>query len=204
MHTYNIVEQGRTLAQANNAIILLHGRGSTANSIITLSEEFCDDSFYIAAPQATNNSWYPFGFMVKEEMNEPWLSSAIGIVNKLIDDITQYLPVSKIFIMGFSQGACLALEVAGRHAQEYAGVVAFTGGLIGEKLNIKKYSGDFRKAKIFIGNSDNDPHVPFTRSEESKTILEELGAYVVLRGYLNMPHTIIPEEIKEVRNIIFK
>lgn len=203
MHTYNILEKGKPLQQAEKAIILLHGRGGTANDIISLANEFCDDSFYIAAPQATNNSWYPYSFMVDEEKNEPWLSSAVNIVKQLIDATNQHLPVSNIYLMGFSQGACLTLEVAARFAQQYAGVVAFTGGLIGTQIVPKKYKGDFKNAKVFIGNSDNDPHVPQVRSAESKIIMEGLGADVMLDIYPNMAHTITVQEINRVKDIMF-
>lgn len=204
MHTYNILEKGKPLRQATNAIILLHGRGGTANDIISLANEFCDDSFYIAAPQANNNSWYPYSFMADEKQNEPWLSSAVKIVKQLIDETTKHMPVSNVYLMGFSQGACLTLEVAARFAQQYAGVVAFTGGLIGMQIPSKKYNGDFKNAKIFIGNSDIDPHVPKVRSEESKIIMDGLGADVTLDIYPNMAHTINVREINRVKQIIFQ
>ena len=204
MHSYKISERGKSLEQAGKAIILLHGRGASAEDILSLGEEFNDGDCYLAAPQATNNTWYPYSFLAKEEMNEPWLSSAVDVVKRLIDQTSKYIPAKNIYLMGFSQGACLTLEVAARHAQEYAGVVAFTGGLIGEAINTKKYHGNFCYTKIFIGNSDRDPHVPFSRSEESKTILEQLEAEVTLRVYLGMPHTIIKQELEEVKALIFE
>jgi phospholipase/carboxylesterase len=204
MHTYNILEKGKPLQQADKAIILLHGRGGTANDIISLANEFCDDSFYITAPQATNNSWYPYSFMADEEQNEPWLSSAVKMVKQLIDTINKHMPINHIYLMGFSQGACLTLEVAGRFAQQYAGVVAFTGGLIGKQIVPKKYNGDFKNAKIFIGNSDIDPHVPQIRSAESKIIMENLGAAVTMDIYPDMAHTITVKEINRVKEIIFQ
>jgi phospholipase/carboxylesterase len=203
MHTYNILEKGKPLQDAEKAIILLHGRGASAKDIISLANEFCDDSFYIAAPQAANNSWYPYGFMADESQNEPWLSSAVKIVHQLIDATNKYIPVNNIYLMGFSQGACLTLEVASRFAQPYAGVVAFTGGLIGKQVVTKKYNGNFKNAKVFIGNSDIDPHVPQVRSAESKIIMEGLGAAVTLDIYPNMAHTITVNEINRVKEIIF-
>src|SRR5262249_34268374 len=99
MHSYKIVEYGRSLDQASKALILLHGRGATANDIIPLADEFCDENFYIAAPQATNNTWYPYSFLAKEETNEPWLSSAIDVVARLIENVNRHMPVNKIFLM---------------------------------------------------------------------------------------------------------
>ncbi|QNA45925.1 alpha/beta hydrolase [Lacibacter sediminis] len=203
MHTYHIIEKGRPLHEANKALILLHGRGSTADDILTLSNEFCDDTFYIAASQATGNTWYPYSFLVDESQNEPWLSSAVEVVKRLIDETSQHIPVHQIYLMGFSQGACLTLEVAARYAQQYAGVVAFTGGLIGKQLAPEKYKGDFRKAKVYIGNSDIDPHVPVIRSKESKKIMESLGADVTLDVFPGMAHTVSVKEINRVKELMF-
>jgi phospholipase/carboxylesterase len=203
MHTYNILEEGSPLKNAAKAIILLHGRGATADDIISLAGELCDETFYIAAPQATNNTWYPYSFLSPEKMNEPWLSSAIQIVKRLIDNITEHIPSERIYITGFSQGACLSLEVSARYAVRYAGIVAFSGGLIGEKVDSKKYNGNFEGTKIFIGNSDIDPHIPLIRCEESKSILEKEGADVTLKVYRGMPHTVIQDEIDTVRKLMF-
>jgi phospholipase/carboxylesterase len=203
MHQYKIIEKGKPLDQATKAMILLHGRGGTADGIIDLANEFCDDQFYIAAPQATNNTWYTYSFMEDENMNEPWLSSAVEIVKKLIDNIIVTIPTENIYILGFSQGACLTLEVATRYALPYAGIVAFTGGLIGKEINESRYEGAFGGAKVFIGNSDQDPHVPQKRSEESKLIMEKLGANVHLQIYPGMPHTITVRELNDVKDFMF-
>ncbi|WP_194972602.1 alpha/beta hydrolase [Aquiflexum lacus] len=203
MHSYQILEKGSPLHQAKKAIILLHGRGGSAQDIISLADEFCDDTFYLAAPQATNNSWYPYSFLAPENSNEPWLSTAVEIVSRLINETSSVIGIENIYLMGFSQGACLTLEVAAQQAKPYAGIAAFTGGLIGLTLNLKKYQGDFSGAKVFIGNSDIDPHVPLIRSEESKSILKKLGAEVILKVYPNMPHTINIDEIDMVKKIMF-
>ncbi|MCS7020151.1 MAG: dienelactone hydrolase family protein [Bernardetiaceae bacterium] len=203
MHVYKIVQKGSPLHQAKKAIILLHGRGASAEDIMGLADVFCDDSFYIAAPQATHNSWYPYSFLAPETQNEPWLSSAVATVKQLIDEISQYVTAEKMYIMGFSQGACLSLEVAARFAQRYAGVAAFTGGLIGEQLKPEKYNGNFNGTPVFIGNSDQDPHVPIERSKASAQLIKNMGAQVVHQVYPNMPHTIIREEILAVKNMMF-
>jgi phospholipase/carboxylesterase len=199
MHSYNIIHKGQPLHKASQGLILLHGRGGTANDILSLADRFCDDTFYIAAPQATNNSWYPYSFLKDEKLNEPWLSSAVDIVKKLIDEISTHIPKEHIYIMGFSQGACLALESSARFATKYAGVVAFTGGLIGSTVNEEKYRGNFEGTKIFIGTSDQDPHVPLLRSQQSKEVLEKLGADVTLKVYKGMSHTITEDEINWVK-----
>lgn len=202
MHADQTIEQGQRLDKASNALILLHGRGGAASDLLPIAQECCDESFYIAAPQAANNSWYPFSFMAEENSNEPWLSSSIERIKKIVDDTARHIPTDRIYLMGFSQGACLALEFSARHAAKYGGIAAFTGGLIGHALNVKKYNGRFEGTKIFIGNSDKDPHVPLSRSEQSKAILEKMGADVTLKIYPGMGHTITNDEIAWVKNNI--
>lgn len=203
MHEYQILESGKPLDQASKAMILLHGRGGSAQDIIALSGEFCDETFYIAAPQATNNTWYPYSFMAERKQNEPWLGSAIETVKTLIDEIGEKISLNNIFLVGFSQGACLTLEVATRFADRYAGVIAFTGGLIGASIDESLYQGDFQGTKVYIGNSDIDPHVPLERSRASAELMKRMGADVKLDIYANMPHTITRQEVNAVREFIF-
>lgn len=203
MHRYSIIEQGPAPDKAAKAIILLHGRGGSAEDIITLADEFCDDTYYIVAPQATGNSWYPFTFLAPEEKNEPWLSSAVDIVIKTIIDIEKHISSERIYLMGFSQGACLSLETAARYPSKYAGIAAFSGGLIGKQIRKEKYRGDFAGTKIFIGNSDTDPHIPSGRVRESADLLRNMGADVSLKIYPGMAHTISEKEIEEVKRIMF-
>lgn len=183
-----------------NALILLHGRGATPEDILTLAPSFADDSFYIAAPEAPHNSWYPYSFMAEDHLNEPCLSNAIECIKRLIDETA--LPSNRIYIVGFSQGACLALEVAARFATQYGGIAAFSGGLIGHTLNPAKYQGDFKGTKVFMGVSDVDPHVPLERAEASKEVLEKMGADVTLKVYPGMGHTINEDEIQSARKVL--
>lgn len=203
MHHYQIVEKGQPLEKASKALLLFHGRGGTTSHILKLANHFCNDTFYIAAPQATHNTWYPYSFMAEEKSNEPWLSSAIETVKRLIDETAAYIPKNQIYLMGFSQGACLALETSARDATQYGGVIAFSGGLIGKTLNKDKYHGNFEETKVFIGNSDVDPHIPLIRCEESKELMGQLGADVTLKVYKGMGHIINSDEINYVKkNII--
>lgn len=203
MHNYDILEKGCAIEKAKKAIICLHGRGATADGIMQLGMQFADKDVYLAAPQATTNSWYPYSFMAPEQANQPWLNSAVELVKKLIDETAAHVGYENLYIMGFSQGACLTLEVASRFPMKYAGIASFTGGLIGEILNADKYKGDFNGTPVFIGNSDRDPHVPMQRSEDSANVMEQLGAKVFIKIYEDMPHTIVEDEIVSVKKMMF-
>lgn len=204
-HSKHIVRAGVDLQKADKILLMLHGRGATAEDIISVSYELNLQNTHIVAPQATNSTWYPNSFLSPVQQNEPWLSSALQLLKNLLDEIVAAgFKSRQVYILGFSQGACLALEFAARNAQPFGGVIAFTGGLIGDVLKKENYSGNFEKAKIFIGTSDIDPHVPLARSEESKTILGNLGADVTLKVYPSMAHTIIEDEIDWVNKNILK
>lgn len=203
-HTLHLKEAGLPLTKASKALIMLHGRGASASDILSLAGQFQLNDFYIVAPQATNSTWYPFSFLAPIRQNEPWLTSALALLNQITDTILNAgIPSENVYILGFSQGACLTLEYATRKAQRWGGVIAFTGGLIGDKIYKENYKGDFNGTKVFIGNSDIDPHVPLNRTEESAMLMKERGAEVTLKIYPNMPHTITTSEIKTVNELFF-
>jgi phospholipase/carboxylesterase len=198
-HTKQLIEAGKPLAQAKRALIMLHGRGASAEDILSLRTHLTVDDFYVVAPQATNCTWYPYSFLASPAQNEPWLSSALRLLSEIVADIEKAgIPSSQIYLLGFSQGACLTLEFATRYAREWGGVVALTGGLIGDKLYTQNYGGNFAGTRILMTNSQNDPHVPLKRSEESKAWLEKMGAEVSLEIFPNRPHTILMEELERV------
>lgn len=202
-HQKTIIEAGKPLKEAKKALIMLHGRGASAQDILSLKEYLPVDDFYIAAPQATNFTWYPYSFMAPIPQNEPWLSSALKLLNSLVSDIEAGgIKSENIFVLGFSQGACLTLEFATRNARQWGGVAALTGGLIGEKIYSENYLGNFNGTPVYISNSNNDPHVPLARSEESKKIMEGMGAVVSLQIFPNRPHTILKEELDAVSRMI--
>jgi phospholipase/carboxylesterase len=180
-HQKNIITAGTPLANAKGALVLLHGRGGTAQNIISLAGEFNLTDMAIIAPQATNNSWYPYSFMSPVADNQPALDSALTVIGEAVNDIVAAgIAPANIYFAGFSQGACLTLEYVARSAQQYGGAIAFTGGLIGRELETANYKGDFAGTPILISTGDPDPHVPVTRVEESATILKDLGANVTV------------------------
>jgi phospholipase/carboxylesterase len=203
-HSKQISIGGVTAADAKAALIMIHGRGASASDIMRLANEFNVKDMAIYAPQATNNSWYPYSFMAPAEQNEPALSSALGIIDSVVQQaIADGISTDKIFFMGFSQGACLTLEYIARNAKQYGGAVAFTGGLIGEEIMPENYSGDFNGTPVLVTTGDPDPHVPLSRVEESIEILKSLNANVISKVYKGRPHTISFDEIKLANQNVF-
>ena len=204
MHKKNIITRGKKIPGAKKVLIMLHGRGGTAEDILGFAAHLNVDEYALFAPEATGNSWYPLSFLALPEQNEPWLSSAINLIKELVDDImAQGIPADKIYFTGFSQGACLSLEFVARHATKYGGVAAFTGGLIGNKIYQENYSGDFKGTPVFIGSSDPDMHVPVERIHATTQILQNMHANVTEKIYKNMGHTINEDEIKHANRLIF-
>lgn len=205
MHTKNIVAAGQPLTSESKVLILLHGRGATAEDILSLSHYLNVKDFALLAPQATNNSWYPQSFLSPPAQNEPWLSSALSIIKELVNDVlAKGVTEQQIYFAGFSQGACLTLEYITRNARQYGGAVAFTGGLVGDKLYTDNYAGDFQQTPVFIGTSDPDPHVPVHRVLATEAQLKKMNANVQVKVYPNMGHTINDDEIKRANELVFK
>lgn len=204
-HQKNIVTAGVPLDQAKKALIMIHGRGASAQDIISLATYLNVGDYALIAPQASGHTWYPYSFMAPVAQNEPGLSSAITVINSIVDDILKAgIPASNIYFMGFSQGACLTLEYVTRHAQPYGGVVAFTGGLIGAELDLANYTGDFNGTPVFIGSSDPDMHVPVMRVRESEKIIKNMGADITVKVYPGMGHTISQDEVETANRLVFK
>lgn len=205
MHQKKILTAGKKAIKGHKALIMVHGRGGNAEDILSLSAHLNVQDYALVAPQAMGNTWYPYSFMEQPTLNEPWLSSALEILELTRKDLNaQGIPDEDIYFLGFSQGACLTLEFVTRNARKYGGVVAFTGGLIGDRIYHEHYKGDFKNTPVFIGSSDPDPHVPVERVFESSTILRSMHAAVTEKIYPNMGHTINQDEINEVNRLIFK
>ena len=205
MHQNNIIAAGKQLSETSKVLIMLHGRGATAQDILSLSSHLAVKDFSLLAPQATNHTWYPYSFLVPPAQNEPWLSSALDLIKELVDDLYQKgIPSENIYFTGFSQGACLTLEFITRNANRYGGAAAFTGGLIGDKIYTENYSGDFKGTPIFIGTSDPDPHVPVERVNDTTRILKSMHADVTEIVYSNMGHTVSADEINNANKLVFE
>ncbi|HEY4358643.1 MAG TPA: dienelactone hydrolase family protein [Acidobacteriaceae bacterium] len=191
-----IVRAGTEMSQARGALILLHGRGGSAQDILGLGSALGLENIALLAPQAAGNTWYPYSFLAPRDQNEPNLSSALETVGRAVGLANEAgIPVERIAIAGFSQGACLTTEFAARNPMRYAGIVAFTGGLIGEELEAE-YPGNLAGTPALLSSGDPDPHVPWRRVEESAKILRGMGANVATHRHPGRPHTVTAEEVK--------
>jgi len=194
---------GIPLSKAKKAAIVIHGRGANAESILSLAHYLKLDEYALLAPEAHAGTWYPFSFMASDDGNQSALAESLAIIKEAWDLLVEAgISSEKVVLIGFSQGACLSLEFAAQNAQKLGGVLAFTGGLIGEKIREEKCSGDFGGTQIFIGSSERDIHVPLSRIKESETLLSRMGANVKLLIFKDSTHTIRTEEIDWVNENI--
>jgi predicted esterase len=194
---------GARLEGARSAVIMLHGRGATAESILSLAAEFRVPGVAYLAPQAVGHAWYPLSFLAPPSQNEPYLSSALATVGRTVARAEAAgVPVERIFLLGFSQGACLASEWVARNPRRYGGLFALSGGLIGDTLDATAYDGSLAGTPAFLGCSDVDAHIPASRVEETGRILAGMGAAVDVRLYPGMAHTVNAEEIAVVAGIL--
>ncbi len=194
---------GTPLKKAGGAVILLHGRGSSAEDILAIANDLYLPRLVYLAPEAARNSWYPNSFLAPIAANEPWLTSALRKVKTTMQiALDAGMPADRIVIGGFSQGACLATEFVARHPQRYAGLIAFSGGLIGPPGADLVHDGDLAGTPAFFGSSDPDPHVPWKRVEQSAEILSQMGAVVTSRRYANLPHAISTDEIDLAKKML--
>lgn len=208
---------GAALADAKGAVVLVHGRGATAESMLPLAKAWEAPGIVFFMPQAAGNTWYPYGFMSPTEQNEPYLSSALVVLDRLVENLLGAgIPLEKIFLGGFSQGACLATEWAARSAgrtlpsqeanqpRRFAGIAGLSGGLIGPDGTPRNYPGSLTGTPVFLGCSDVDFHIPKERVLETAQVFEQLGAQVTTRLYPGMDHTINEEELTFVRQMILQ
>jgi predicted esterase len=194
---------GKPLDEAQAAMILMHGRGASAASILRLAEELYHPGFAYLAPQAPDHSWYPQPFLAPLEQNEPALSAALDAVAAVLDQVIEAdIPAENVILAGFSQGACLSAEFAARHAQRYGGLIVFSGGLIGPPGTPRDYDGSLVRTPVLIGCGDMDPHIPVERIDETAAVLAGLGGVVDKRMYPGMGHMINADEIEQARVIV--
>ena len=198
-----IIRRGPAPADARLAVILIHGRGDSAAGILGLAPEFGVDDVAWIAPQAAGQTWYPYSFLAPMDRNEPGLSSGLHLIGELVQSLAdEGVAAERVVLMGFSQGACLAQEFAGRNARKYHAIVGLSGGLIGPPGTPRDYTGSFEETTVFLGCSDVDPHIPVARVQESADVFKRMGAMVDARIYRGMGHTVNADEIAAVTELL--
>jgi predicted esterase len=191
------------VADATSALVLLHGRGASAEDILTLARELDAPDSVFVAPQAAQGTWYPYSFLAPLERNEPHLSSALMLVGAIVGMLEQNgIPPARQLLLGFSQGGCLALEFAGRHARRYGGVAGLSAGLIGPAGRRWEFGGSLEGTPVFLGCSDRDPHIPRERVEESGRELSRIGGVVDVRIYPGLGHAVNRDELDRAQEMI--
>ena len=199
-HNQPLFRLGSPLDEADAVMILLHGRGGSPENMFSLGEALGGPGFAYLAPKAANSTWYPHSFLAPLEQNEPYLSSALKRVESIVQlAVAAGISADRVVVTGFSQGACLATEFVARHPRKYAGLIAFTGGLIGPPDADLSHAGDLAGTPAFFGSGDPDPHVPWQRVQKSADVFRQMGADVELFRYPGMPHSVSPGEIESAR-----
>jgi predicted esterase len=200
-HGQRIVQAGEPPNSARAAMILLHGRGATAEDIMTIAFDAQAPGWVYFAPQAAGGAWYPNPFTAPIESNEPYLSAALNMITNLVERIEASVPAHRMMLLGFSQGACLTLEWAARHARRYGAIAGLSGGLIGPDGTARDYPGGFEGTPVFLGCSDVDPYIGKDRVEEAAQVFERMGAAVDLRLYPGMGHLVNGDELAALRDL---
>ena len=198
-----LVTAGTPFEEANAALVLVHGRGATARSIVQMGKEVHRDGVALLAPQAARNTWYPDSFLAPVERNEPGRRSGLQAVEDAVGTaVGAGIDRERVVLLGFSQGACLASEFVARNPRRYGGLVALSGGLIGETVDPESYTGDLEGTPAFVGCSDVDPHIPIERVHATTEAFERLGGDVDERIYEGMGHGVNDDELDAVAELV--
>ena len=198
-----VLTTGVALDKATAAMIMIHGRGASAEDILGLSADLWQPNFVYLAPQAAQSEWYPNSFLAPIPSNEPGLSSGLAVIAALLAQVEEAgITAERTILLGFSQGACLALEFVARHARRYGGVIGLSGGLIGPDETPRDYPGSLAGTPVSLGCSDIDFHIPKQRVEQSAEVLQRMGGVVTMRLYPRMGHTINLDELRIARSMV--
>jgi phospholipase/carboxylesterase len=198
-----VAAAGAPPARAKAAVVMLHGRGASAQDMLSLADAFAQPDIAYLAPQAPGSTWYPYSFLAPFADNEPALSRSLATVGSTLAILAgQGFGPERVVLIGFSQGGCLALEYAARNAGRYGGLAGLSAGLIGPPGTPRDYPGSLSGTPVFIGCSDSDAHIPLARVHESTQVLRRLGGDVTERIYPGMGHTINDDEVKQIRRML--
>ncbi len=198
-----VLTAGPPPERAKATLVLVHGRGASAEDILSLHRFFRLDDLAAVAPQAAGHTWYPYSFLVPMPSNQPYLDSALRRIGALVQDlVTRGVPAGRIALLGFSQGACLTTEFVARNPRRYGAVLGISGGLIGPRGTPRNYAGALDGTPVFLGCSNPDPHIPFERVRETEAVLKRMGADVELREYPGPDHSINEDEVEACRALL--
>ncbi len=212
-----ILQGGAPLGEARSALILLHGRGGSAQEMLTLARELgsstadsptaasptaaSSTAFFV--PEAAGRQWYPYSLLEKVEKNSGALNSALGLMTRIVEKAAAAnIPPERIALFGFSQGATVCLEFAARNARRYGGLITLSGALLGPEGTPRDYAGSFDGTPVFLGSGDSDPNIPKRRVDEAARVFEGLGAVVTKEIYAGLAHAMNQEEIAKAREIL--
>jgi predicted esterase len=200
-----VLTGGAPTTEAAGALVLLHGRGGSAQDMLALARNLERPRFAWFVPEAAGRQWYPFSLLEKVERNRPHLNSALALVKRIMERIeAAQIPAERVVLLGFSQGASVALEFAARNARRYGGLVALSGALLGPEGTPRDYAGSLVGTPLFLGSGDSDPHLPKRRVDETATVFERLGGSVTKRLYPGLGHAVHPDEIVAAREVLEK
>jgi phospholipase/carboxylesterase len=198
-----VAAAGAPLGRAKAAVVMMHGRGASAQNMLSFADAFAQPDIAYLAPQAPGSSWYPYSFLAPFEANEPALSRSLSTVGSTLGTLAdQGFGRERVVLLGFSQGGCLALEYAARNACRYGGIVGLSAGLIGPPATPRDYLGSLSGTPVFVGCGDSDGHIPLARVQETTDVLRRLGGDVTERIYPGMGHTIDDDEVKHIRRML--
>ncbi|WP_299270727.1 alpha/beta hydrolase [Halorientalis sp.] len=202
-----LVTAGTDLDNAGAAVVLTHGRGASAESIVQqLGREVHREGVALLAPQAARSTWYPNSFLAPVERNEPGRSSGLEVVEAAAETaVNAGIPHERVLLVGFSQGGCLSSEFVARTPRRYGGLAVLSGGLIGETVDPDDYlsvGDDLGGTPVFLGCSDVDPHIPEERVHATAEVLDELGGDVTNRIYDGMGHGVNADELERLDGMV--
>ena len=198
-----VLTRGRPLGEGRAAMVMIHGRNAGPANILDLATPLEHPEFTYLAPAAGGGTWYPNSFMAATESNEPGITSGLAAIHRVVEMVAgKGIPRSRITLLGFSQGACLASTYAARNAERFGGVIVYSGGLIGPPGTIWEFEGNFAGTPVFLGCSDVDAHVPAARVRESADVFRRMGAEVTERIYPAMGHLVNLDELNFARTLM--
>lgn len=205
---------GAPVGRARAGIVLAHGRGGSAADILGLLAHAALPDVAAIAPEAPGRSWWPTSFLAPMAQMEPFVADGLAAFREAVARLeADGLPRDRIWLAGFSQGACLALESFARDGEGLAGVFGMSGGLVGlgdapggplpalygHAPKRFDYPGRRDGAQVWISVHQRDPHIPLQRVEDSASALKAMGAAVETRIYPGEGHGVLPDDLAALR-----